>query len=86
MPSRRLADLLFPALLFVFLGLYVAGILAGVEPEMAMLRAAAASIVLAFVGRFATGILEDLPNAVPAKHETPDPDSSGVEIAQREQR
>lgn len=74
-PSRSLVSLLYPALLFVFLGLYVAGIAVGVEPEIAMLRAGLAGIVLAFVGRFATGMLDNLPPPVPVEEEnrTPNP-------------
>jgi hypothetical protein len=79
-PSRALVNALFPVLLLVFLGLYVAGILAGVEPEFAMLRAGLASVILAIVGRFAIGMLDNLPPAVPVeKDPTPEPASSSVE-------
>lgn len=66
-PSRALVNTVFPALLFVFPGLYVAGLSAGVEPEFAMLRAGLASLVLALVGRFATGMLGNLPPPVPVE-------------------
>ena len=64
-PSRALANVLLPGLLVVFLGLYVAGLTAGIEAELAMLRAGGASLVLALVGRFAIGLLENLPPAIP---------------------
>jgi hypothetical protein len=71
-PSRRLVNALFPALLFVFLGLYVAGLAAGVEPELAMLRAGVASVILALVGRFALGLLDSLPPTVPVEDDETD--------------
>ncbi len=70
-PSHRLTGLLFPALLFVFLGLYIAGITAGVEPEIAMLRGGLASVALALVGRFVAGMLDNVPPAVPVTEEEP---------------
>jgi len=70
-PSQKLVNLLFAALLFVFLGLYIAGIAAGVEPEIAMLRAGAASVALAVVGRFTLRMIESAPPTVPIKEEEP---------------
>jgi len=71
-PSRALVNILFPLLLLVFLGLYVAGLAAGVEPEFAMLRAGLGSLTLAVVGRFATGMLENLPPVVPVEEDDPE--------------
>ena len=68
-PSHKLTGLLFPALLLVFLGLYLAGITAGVEPEIAMLRAGLASVTLAIVGRFVSGMLDNLPEPVRVEDE-----------------
>ena len=70
-PSQMLVNLLFAALLFVFLGLYVAGIAASVEPEIAMLRAGAASLALAVVGRLTLHMIESAPPTVPIKEEEP---------------
>ena len=68
-PARALVNALFPLLLLVFLGLYVAGLAAGAEPEFAMLRAGLGSVTLAVVGRFATRLLENLPPVVPIEEE-----------------
>ncbi len=68
-PARGLGNLLYPALLFVVLGLYVAAIAAGVGPEIAMLRSGLVGVMLAFVGRFATGMLDNLPPTVPVEEE-----------------
>ena len=63
-PSHKLVNMLFPALLLVFLGLYIADLGSGLEPELAMLRAGVTSVVLALIGRFAIGLLENLPLVV----------------------
>lgn len=55
----RLTMLLFPAILLVFVALYVSAIASGVEPEIGLLWAGGASIVLAMLGRAAVSILGD---------------------------
>ena len=55
----RLTMLLFPAILLVFVALYVSSIASGVEPEVGLLWAGGASIVLAVLGRAAVSILGD---------------------------
>ena len=68
-PAHKLVTGLFPALLLVFLGLYVAGLASGMEPDFAMLRAGVASVVLALIGRFPSGLLESLPSVVPVEED-----------------
>ena len=63
--AGRLAALMLPIVLLVFVGLYVASLLAGREPEIGMLQAGTASIVLAFIGRTAVRILESAPREGP---------------------
>jgi hypothetical protein len=62
-----LARLLFPGILTVFLGLYLLGLLSGVDAEPALLRAGGAAIVLAVLARLALGLLDgsDEPAADP---------------------
>jgi len=55
----HLTTLLFPAILLVFVALYVTSLSAGTEPEVALFRAGGASVVLAVLGRVAVGILGD---------------------------
>jgi hypothetical protein len=55
----RLTLLLFPSILLVFIALYVTSLASGVEPEMALLRAGVASVVLAALARVAVSILGD---------------------------
>lgn len=55
----RLTTILFPAILLVFVALYVTSLTAGSEPEVALFRAGGASVVLAVLGRVAVGILGD---------------------------
>jgi hypothetical protein len=53
----RLTLLLFPSILLVFVALYVANLTAGAEPEMALLQAGGASMILAVLARVAIGIV-----------------------------
>jgi|SoiMethySBSTD1v2_1073268.scaffolds.fasta_scaffold1215246_2 hypothetical protein len=55
----RLTLLLFPSILLIFVALYVASLTSGAEPEVSLMRAGAASVVLAILGRVAVGILGD---------------------------
>jgi hypothetical protein len=55
----RLTLLLYPSILLVFVALYVSSLASGIEPEMGLLRAGGASIVLAVLARTAVGILGD---------------------------
>ena len=55
----HLTTLVFPAVLLLFVALYVTSLSAGVEPEIALFRAGGASVVLAVLGRVAVGILGD---------------------------
>ena len=57
--KQRLNGLLFPAILLIFVALYVTSLAAGVEPEMALVQAGGVSVVLAILGRAAVGILGD---------------------------
>lgn len=50
--------LLFPFILTVFVALYVVGLLVGTAPEIALLRAGAAGVLLAVLGRLARGLLD----------------------------
>lgn len=54
----RLDQLVVPAILSIFLGLYLLGLLSGVEPELALLRAGLAGVLLAGLARLASAILE----------------------------
>jgi hypothetical protein len=64
--TRPLTDYLFPLVLMVFLTLYVMGLAAGTEPEMALIRAAGGGLLLAVLGRVARGIVEAAPVPAPA--------------------
>jgi hypothetical protein len=60
-PTRSLTDYLFPLVLTVFLMLYVTGLAAGSEPEMALIRASGGGLLLAVLGRVACGIVDAAP-------------------------
>ena len=64
-PTRPLTDYLFPLVLGVFLTLYVMGLAAGSEPEMALVRAGGGALLLAVLGRMARGVIEAEPVPVP---------------------
>jgi hypothetical protein len=53
----RLTVLLFPSILLVFVALYVSSLTSGAEPEMALLLAGGASVILAVLARIGIGIL-----------------------------
>jgi hypothetical protein len=55
----KLTMLLFPAILLVFVALYVASLASGIDPEVGLFRAGGASLVLAIIGRAAIGIIGD---------------------------
>jgi hypothetical protein len=55
----RLTLFLFPSILLVFVALYVTSLASGVPPEMGLLRAGGASVVLAILARVAISILGD---------------------------
>jgi hypothetical protein len=55
--TYRLTLLLFPTILLIFVALYVTSLASGAEPEMALLQAGGASVVLAILARIAIGIL-----------------------------
>lgn len=55
----RLTSILYPSILLIFVALYVSGLASGVEPEMALLRAGGASLVLAVLARVAVSIIAD---------------------------
>ncbi|MCC7370289.1 MAG: hypothetical protein IT306_17830 [Chloroflexi bacterium] len=55
----RLTSILYPSILLIFVALYVSGLVSGVEPEMALLSAGGASLVLAVLARVAVGIIAD---------------------------
>ena len=61
MMPTSLGGLLFPAVAVVFLTLYVLALQAGVEPEIALLRAGLAAIALAGLGRASQWILTSAP-------------------------
>ncbi|HLH25564.1 MAG TPA: hypothetical protein VK066_23840 [Chloroflexota bacterium] len=65
-PTRPLTEYLFPLVLGVFLTLYVMGLVAGTEPEMALVRATGGAVLLAVLGRVARGIVEAAPPPAPA--------------------
>jgi hypothetical protein len=74
-PSRpgeltyRLTLMLFPSILLVFVALYVTSLASGVAPELGLLRAGGASVVLAILARVAIGILGDDTRAVLNEHQ-----------------
>jgi hypothetical protein len=51
--------LIFPSILLLFVALYVTSLSSGIEPEVALLRAGGASLVLAVLARAAVGIIGD---------------------------
>jgi hypothetical protein len=55
----RLTSILYPSILLIFVALYVSSLASGTEPEMALLRAGGASLVLAVLARVAVGIIAD---------------------------
>jgi hypothetical protein len=55
----KLTTIVYPAVLLVFVALYVTSLSAGSQPEIALLQAGGAGIVLAVLGRVAIGILGD---------------------------
>jgi hypothetical protein len=55
----RLTSVIYPAILLIFLALYVSSLASGVEPEVALLRAGGAGLVLAVLARVAVGIIAD---------------------------
>ena len=55
----RLTLMLFPSILLVFVALYVTSLASGVAPEMGLLQAGGASVVLAVLARVAISILGD---------------------------
>jgi hypothetical protein len=71
MLPTSLLGLLFPAVAVVFLMLYVLAIQAGVEPEIALLRAGLAGVALAALGRAAQSILMSAPPAPEPAQEAP---------------
>jgi hypothetical protein len=79
-PTRPLTDYLFPIVLAVFLTLYVMGLAAGTEPEMALLRATGGALLLAVLGRVARGIVEAAP-APAAAAPQPDPRGHRLDVA-----
>lgn len=62
--------LLFPFILTVFVALYVVGLLVGTAPEIALLRAGTAGVLLAALGRLARGLLDAAPAAPNARTES----------------
>jgi hypothetical protein len=57
--TRRLINLVFPAILLVFVALYVLSLGAGNAPELAMFRAGGASVLLAVLARLGIRIIEN---------------------------
>jgi hypothetical protein len=55
----KLTGLVIPAVMLIFVALYVTSLAAGVEPEVALFRAGGVSVVLAVLGRVAVSILGD---------------------------
>lgn len=55
----RLTLLLFPSILLIFVALYVSSLASGAEPEISLLYAGGASVVLAILARAAVGIVGD---------------------------
>jgi hypothetical protein len=60
-PARALGGLLLPAILIIFLGLYVLGLTSGLEPELALLRSGLAGVILAVLGRLGVAVLDSTP-------------------------
>lgn len=55
----KLTTIIYPAVLLIFVALYVTSLSAGAQPEIALLQAGGAGVVLAVLGRLAVGILGD---------------------------
>lgn len=55
----QLTSYLFPSIILIFVALYVTSLASGMQPEMALLWAGGASVVLAILARVAVGILGD---------------------------
>jgi hypothetical protein len=55
----KLTMLIFPAILLVFVALYVASLASGIDPEVGLFRAGGVSLVLAILARAAVGIVGD---------------------------
>jgi hypothetical protein len=55
----KLTMLIFPAILLLFVALYVASLASGIDPEVGLFRAGGASLVLAILARAAVGIIGD---------------------------
>jgi hypothetical protein len=55
----HLTTLVYPAILLLFVALYVTSLSAGTQPEVALFQAGGASVVLAVLGRVAVSILGD---------------------------
>lgn len=58
------------AILVLFILLYIGGLASGMEPEMGLMQAGAASIVLAVISKVALGILEATPPVDPIQDDT----------------
>lgn len=54
---RALTEWLLPGVLMAFIGLYLVALLAGVEPELALGRAAGVAVGLAVLGRAVQAVL-----------------------------
>lgn len=78
--TRHLINLLFPAILLIFVTLYVVALLAGLEPELALFRASGAAALLAILGRLATNILEKAPPPAGPRAEREENDSVGQHL------
>jgi hypothetical protein len=72
--------LLFPFILTVFVALYVVGLLVGTAPEIALLRAGTAGVLLAALGRLARGLLDAAP-AAPNRAAEPRPAGQHLDAA-----
>jgi hypothetical protein len=55
----KLTMLIFPAILLLFVALYVASLASGIDPEVGLFRAGGVSLVLAILARAAVGIIGD---------------------------
>jgi len=55
----KLTMLIFPAILLLFVALYVSSLASGIDPEVGLFRAGGASVVLAILARVAVGIIGD---------------------------
>jgi hypothetical protein len=55
----KLTMLIFPAILLIFVALYVSSLASGIDPEVGLFRAGGACLVLAVLARVAVGIIGD---------------------------